>query len=121
MNLQEKMVAILSAAQVAKGQIFPHVAPNSARAPYITYFRLSESPENTLDGQPSHYHTSMQLDCMDFSYSGVLAMAEAVEQAFASPDSGLHCYLNLSQDLYAPETGEYRVLMNFSFWHQKEL
>ncbi|MEO5331319.1 MAG: DUF3168 domain-containing protein [Magnetococcus sp. YQC-5] len=121
MNIHEKLVFVLTQACVAGGRIFPHIAPNSVCLPYVTYFRVSEVPDNILDGEPTTFESRFQFDCFGRSLSEVLEVAESVSQAFADPECGLRFFLNISQDLHEPETNEYRVMMDYSLWHAKEL
>ncbi|MBF0185465.1 MAG: DUF3168 domain-containing protein [Magnetococcales bacterium] len=116
--LQEQIVSLVKDANVAGGRIFPHAAPNDTLTPFITYFRVSSVPITNLDGTASLVNTRIQFDLYDKTYSGVVDAAKALDDAIA--DSDLKAVMQLSQDLFEPETREHRVIVDYSFWHNKE-
>ncbi|WP_130470644.1 tail completion protein gp17 [Candidatus Magnetaquicoccus inordinatus] len=117
-TLQEQIVALVIAADVAGGRIFPHAAPNDTQTPFITYFRVSSVPETNLNGSVSLVNTRIQFDLYDKTYAGVVEAAKALDDAIAA--SNLKAVRQLSQDLFEPETREHRVSVDYSFWHNKE-
>ncbi|MBF0438307.1 MAG: DUF3168 domain-containing protein [Magnetococcales bacterium] len=113
-TLQEQIVTILATANVAGGRIYPHVAPNGATLPNISYFVVSSVPTATFaDGYPIT-ETRIQFDSYDSTYSGAQATAKALSDALAA--SSLTNNKVMARDSFDLQTMEYRVITDFSFF-----
>jgi hypothetical protein len=61
-------------------KVFPIVAPQGIKPPYVTYFKVSSDPQNSKDGQPVD-HIRMQIDCYALTYPQLEDLHAAVDAA----------------------------------------
>ncbi len=110
MAIQEQLKAALSGG--AGGRVFPHIALDGVSKPYVTYFRLSVVPVNTLaDGRPLE-NTIFQIDIYDKTANGANAVKDSVKSALDA--WAVKNVIQSEQDLYEPETRLHRVTMDVS-------
>lgn len=67
-------------AGVAGGRIYPRTRQNSAR-PFIRYQRVSTTRQQSLGGPVGVTEATVQVDCMDDTYEGAKAVADAARTA----------------------------------------
>jgi len=109
--IQEQVYAALS--PLVSGRVYPSVAPNNVTAPYIVYFRVASTPENTLaDGQPIQ-QTRLQVDVYDKTYLGPQTLAEQAKPALTAPP--VKAIQILAHAPYAPAVRLHRVIHDYSF------
>lgn len=87
-------------------------APQDGSKPYITWFIITGSPENTLSELPNIDQISVQLDCWHQTDSGVESLAVAVRDAMETTSHMTNIVINERE----PETKLYRIGMQFDVW-----
>lgn len=77
-ELEKGLVLLL--AGVAGGRIYPRTPQNATR-PFIRYTRVSTQRQQSLTGPVGVVEATIQVDCMDDTYSGAKAVADAARTA----------------------------------------
>lgn len=94
-------------------------APQNTVAPYVTWFVVTGTPENTLDDLPKIDRFEVQVDCWsDNTGTGgtqVETLAQAVRDAL-EPSAYMTAVVANTQD---QETQRYRIGLQFTFWHHR--
>lgn len=112
--------ATLKASQAVKDivgtnppRIFRHSdAPQDVTRPYVTWFIVSDVPENNLSDPPSGDRVTVQIDCWHPEDKGVELLATAVRDAME-----LVCHMTAVIVNYRdPETKLFRVGAQFDMW-----
>lgn len=94
-------------------RIYPHGdAPQDVARPYITWFVVSDAPQNTLDSPPSIDQSTVQIDCWHITSSGVVDLAQAVRLAIEPHAHVTNIFLNGRE----PETRLYRFAIQLDYW-----
>lgn len=82
--------------------------------PYITFFRVVNATDMTMDGPTDMQSTPVQIDCWSKSVSEVMALAASVQAAMlAGLVIGAITVRDLPPD---PEVKVYRVSLDFNCW-----
>jgi len=89
-------------------RIYPLLLPQNPTYPAITYQRISTRPVMTRTGNGLDF-VRMQIDCYADSYSGVKALAAAVEAALSTD------YELGKTDFYDDTLEIFRVSMDYQF------
>jgi hypothetical protein len=87
-------------------------APQDASNPYLTWFVVTGTPENTLSELPLVDRVGVQIDCWHQTDAGVVALAEAVRDAIEPVAHMTAMPVNLRE----PETKLYRIALQFDWW-----
>lgn len=91
-------------------------APQDTSKPYITWFVVTDAPENQLSGTPPTGRVAVQVDCWHPSDGGVETLAAAVRDAI---EPVAHMTTTLA-DLREPETKLYRVALSFDWFVDRD-
>ena len=84
--------------------------------PYVTWFVVTDQPENNLSDPPPVDRYGVQIDCWHQTDSGVELLAEAVRDAME-----LQCHMTgMIANLREPETRLYRMGLTFDVWHGRD-
>lgn len=114
MSVQTDVVVIVS--PTLGGRFYPQGAvPDGVARPYGTYFVVSETPDNVLQGNGTFANSRVQIDVYADTYAAARAAWTLVRDAMAS--SALANTLAVAQDLFEEEAALYRVSGDFSIWH----
>lgn len=94
-------------------------APQGVTAPYVTWYVVTGTPENSLEALPRVDSYSVQVDCWSDNTgtgsTGVETLAEAVRDAIEP-----YAYMTaLAVNDRDPETMRYRIGMTFTFWPRR--
>lgn len=106
------------------GSVFPHMMPQGATRPAITYDFEFDVPSVLLDGVSSLREAFVNVDCWALSYVLVHQLANAVEAALLGAAHGALGSLSPPQvidavrverrlDLFESDTSLYRVSLQF--------
>jgi hypothetical protein len=114
---------------LVSGRVYPLVIPQSATLPCITYQRISTPRQYSLGGTDTVANPRIQIDCWGSTYSSVKAVAEqvltALNQRMGQIGSGAQAFdvlVSLADneaDSYEPETGRYRVRIDFRIMYSE--
>lgn len=97
----------------APARVYRHGdAPQTVSAPYITWFVVSGTPENTLADAPRVDGYSVQVDCWSDSDEEVERLAEAVRNAIEPS----HHMISVGLNGRDPDSMRYRISLTFTFW-----
>lgn len=124
MNIEASILALLKASPAVKGlvsgRIYVLILPETPTFPAITFQRISETPDSTLDGPGTFNEIRLQLDCWSTaSHSEVSQIADAISGAingFSGTSTGVTIYNVMrdgSQDMYEPTPPTYRRSIDF--------
>lgn len=95
------------------GRIYRHgAAPQNTVQPYITWFLVTGSPENTLSELPSIDLCTVQVDCWSLSDAGIVDLATAVRDAIEP----LAHMTTVPIDSQETDTKLYRMSLQFDWW-----
>lgn len=114
MAIQEALCAALVGAGVAGGRVYPHVARDGVTKPYVTYFRMSVVPVNTLSSGRPLENTVFQIDCYDKTTAGVNSVKDAIKAALDA--WAIKNVIQSEQDLFEPDTKLHRVTLDVSVY-----
>ena len=86
MNVEASVLAILKASPalsgLVSGRIYALILPETPILPAVTYQRISEVPDSTLDGPGTFTEVRLQLDCWSStSHAEACAIADAIASA----------------------------------------
>jgi hypothetical protein len=110
--IQDQLRTALAA--VAGGRVYPAIAPDGVTKPYLTYFRVSTVPANTLSSGRPLENTVFQIDCYDKTAAGVNSVKEAVKAALDA--WAVKWTLQSEQDLYENDVKLHRITLDCSVW-----
>jgi hypothetical protein len=116
MSMQTDFVVLVTG--LFSGKVYPQTAPAATVAPYCTYSRITSVEDSTLDtngGIGNASNTRLQVDVWAMTYSDAQAKAAAVKTALKGWT--VENVLIGEQDLYEPNTGLHRVMLDLSTWH----
>lgn len=95
-------------------------APQGVTAPYVTWYVVSGTPENSISEMPRVDNYSIQIDCWSDNTgsgsTGVETLAKAVRDA-VEPHAHMTSVAINDRD---PETMRYRLGLTFTFWHRRD-
>lgn len=99
-------------------RVYPQAAPDTVVHPYIVYFRVANTEENTLatnGGVGNLENTRLQVDVWSDKYLEAQTIAGQVKAAMKGwATSNIK---TLEQDDYEPDTKLHRVILEFSVRH----
>jgi hypothetical protein len=100
---------------LADARIYPMLLPQGATLPALTYQRVSGVQSYSHQGDSGLATVRMQVDCWGATYASAKAVAAQVKAALSGYTSSAigRCHLGAERDLYDPETGRYRVIIDF--------
>lgn len=87
-------------------------APQDTTQPYVTWFVITDTPENNLSDLPPSDRIAVQIDCWHQTDAGIVTLAEAVRDAI-EPVAHM---TSMPANLREPETKLYRIALQFDFW-----
>lgn len=139
MEIEEALYAHLAATTAITGltsaRIYPMIAPQGARLPYVTYQMISSPKERAMKVDPSIWHPRFQLNSFATSYSQAKSVSKQVSVAlrdYKSSISGLfgdgtsgvdvqRIFADDEMDLtdIDPDTiaATYHIAQDFIIWH----
>ena len=113
--IQQRVKAALDSASLDSAtRNYPNVAPDSPTLPYIVYFRVSNSPENTLGSGIPIENSRIQIDCYAATYAGAQTLATQVVAAMDAAD--FTSIFLMDHDMYEDSVKRHRVSQDFSVW-----
>lgn len=118
----------------AGNRIYPLLAPDHARLPYITYQRIESVHERAMGGPIGLAHARIQVDCWAATYAGVKQLANGVRRTLDGLDADIGpvasrtrvnaAFIESQSDDVEPATGGqrrvYHVSMDFTVWHRED-
>ena len=124
MSIEKAIVAILKASPtfstLCAGRIWALILPETAAFPAITYQRISETPDYTLDGPGTFGEARLQIDCWSAaSHSEASQIADAIASAidgYTGTSAGVSIHNVMrdnSQDFYEPNPKCYRRSVDY--------
>ncbi|MGF6958002.1 tail completion protein gp17 [Paraburkholderia youngii] len=116
MMTESEIFAVIETA--LPGRAFFMLAPMDVREPYLIFSRISQLPQNTLDGYAQTDLVHYQIDSYARTHRDALANMEAVIAALrACPDPPI---VNNEQDLYEQDTRIHRTTIDISTWYEPQ-
>jgi len=111
-------------AVLVDGRAYPMKLPERAVFPAITYFQVSNTEGNTMDGYDKTIEGRWQISCWAENYGAAKALAEQVKVAIRGFSGSLtqivkKSYLANETDLYEPDVGLYHIPVDFFFLTQE--
>ncbi len=102
-------------------RVYPMLLPQGATLPALTYQRISTVQTYSHQGDSGLATVRMQVDCWGATYASAKAVAAQVKAALSGYTSSAigRCHLVAERDLYDPETGHYRVIIDFMIGYQE--
>ncbi|MBS1170025.1 MAG: hypothetical protein H6R01_943 [Burkholderiaceae bacterium] len=113
MSIQGEISGLLDS--LAAGGVWAGTAPTNPTRPYITFFRSSNMPDNTLAGASGAVRTRLQIDVWASSYDEAQTLAMAVKAALGAWSRKF--IVEIEQDIFEDDTLLHRVLIDISVWH----
>jgi hypothetical protein len=125
MALETKIYALLTGtsavATSVKARVYPVVAPQNPRYPFIVYARISGGQQNDLNGYAILENPRMQIDIYSTSYSQVKSISSAVHTVMGTSTTFKNTLIS-DQDLFEDElqeTGVFRITQDYSCWNRE--
>ena len=115
MTVQEQLLTLLSGATAAGTRVYPMTAPDAVVKPYITYQRVSSSPDLVLSGNSGLTNTRMQIDAYARTYAEATSIATQIATLMAA--WSVQNVAIVSQDFYDDPVKLFRVSHDYSLWH----
>ena len=111
-------------AVLVDGRAYPMKLPERAVFPAITYFQVSNTEGNTMDGYDKTIEGRWQISCWAETYGAAKALAEQVKVAIRAFSGSLtqivkKSYLANETDLYEPDVKLYNIPVDFFFLTQE--
>ena len=116
MSIQTDLRALIG--PLLADRAYPVAAPDSPVAPYLTYQRVSATPENVMAGNGGANpltNTRLQIDVYATTYAEAQDRAQAIRSALQG--WGIQNVTNSEQDLYEDDVKLHRVMIDISTWH----
>lgn len=114
MPLNTEVRAALDA--LVGGRVYPHLAPQNAILPRITYQEITVDPVNSLAGSSGLDAVRVQVDVWADSALEAATLAETVRTAMAA--AAFKGLMESRFGEYEQETKTYRVSQDFRCWHR---
>lgn len=125
MALETKIYSILTGtsavATSVKARVYPVVAPQNPKYPFIVYMRISGGQQNDLNGYATLENPRIQIDTYSTSYSQAKSISSAVHTVMNSA-TAFRCTLISDLDLFEDElqeTGVFRMTQDYSCWNRE--
>lgn len=100
-------------AAIVATRIYPHgEAPQDVSRPYITWFLVTGTPENSLNCAPDIDRCTIQVDCWHQTSPGIVSLTSAVRAALESSGHVTGVILNQREQ----ETKLYRMAVQFDYF-----
>ncbi|MGF6877367.1 tail completion protein gp17 [Paraburkholderia sp. MM5477-R1] len=113
---ESEIYAVLD--EALPGRAFLMVVPMDVREPYVVFQRISQTPQNTMDGYAQTDLVRYQIDSYARTHRDALMNMEAVLAALrACPDPP---NVENEQDLYEQDTRIHRTTIDISTWYEPE-
>lgn len=112
-------------ATLVAARIYPLTMPQGGEYPAVTTQRIDGPRVRSLSGPSNLAHPRFQIDCWATTYASVKAAAQAVRQRLdgyrglmgTTTVGGVS--LESDTDDFEPDTGLYRVSLDFIIWHKE--
>lgn len=127
--IEEDLAAFLLAgaavAALVENRLYPLTIEQKAELPALTYQRISGPRVRSLKGPSKLAHPRFQIDCWGSTYGSAKTVAQAVRQrldgyrGLMGSTSVGEVILESDTDDFEPDTGLYRVSMDFIIWHKE--
>lgn len=122
--LRAHLLANSGVAAIVGVRVYAVILPQIPTLPCITYQQITGARSHTLDGAASP-HPLFQIDCWGEGFEQANLLGDAVSSCLDGFRGSLGSLLAVTecleinrQDLYEPETKEFRVSFDFQIWHQ---
>jgi hypothetical protein len=100
---------------IVGNRIYPMLMPQDPTLPAVTFQRISNGPQWSINGPCGLDNPHMQVDCWTTSFAGSKALSDALRKAMAT--AGTYSAVQLTdQDIYEVDTEIYRVSQDYSCW-----
>jgi hypothetical protein len=101
-------------------RIYRHgTAPELVAAPYVTWFVVSGTPENHLDGTPPVDNVSIQVDAWSNNTGSGAIEIERLGVALRDAIEASHHITQFGNNGQDAESSRYRISITFSFWNPR--
>ena len=86
-------------------KIYPSTTPDNTELPYVTYSRISDTPEHAMGSDADIKTVRMQVGCWSETFSECKSIETQVKAALSRYRAGniKDCLLDGSMDLFDPE------------------
>jgi hypothetical protein len=98
-------------------RVYPLVAPQNVTLPFIIYTRISNTPQNVIEGGSTIDQVRIQVDTYASTYDGVKTTSLQVRDAMIS-SSAFKASMQMEQDFFETEVDYYRVSQDFYVWER---
>lgn len=124
MTIEESLFAALSgdadvgplvaeATSPVQHRIYPNIAPDNVRRPYIVYFIVSGEHSQTLTGRNLLKRARVQVDCVADTYPAARALADHVYDAV---DTNMKAGMFTEQSTYLDEVELHVISLDLALW-----
>lgn len=96
-------------------RIYPQWRAQDAALPAVTFYQVSENPQNTIGGELALRNHQYQFDVWADSYSEAQSVVTALNAAVLAA-STFKAHRLGQQELYEPQLEVHRVSVDFSIW-----
>ncbi len=125
MALETKIYALLTGTSAVaisvKTRVYPVVAPQNPKYPFLVYTRISGGKQNDLNGYATLENPRVQIDTYSTSYSQGKSISSAVHTVMNSATAFKSILLD-DPDLFEDElqeTGVFRTTQDYSCWNRE--
>jgi hypothetical protein len=115
-TIDEVIIAALSAAPALGFAVYPRVADEDAKKPFVIYRRTSE-PIMTIHGYAGITSHDVIFQCWAKRALDASAIALALRTRIASTEGLVSEEILAPENDYAPDTDEFVEYVAFRFWH----
>ena len=105
-------------------RIYPGIAPQTARAPFIVFRLVSNSPIHVMGGDAILYKPRFSIFIHAAEYDEVKTIRDAVQTAMRDTSGTYdtiviqHIYYEDENDGYDPTVDRYYTVLDYIIWHQ---
>jgi hypothetical protein len=115
-TIDQAIIAALSAAPALGFAVYPQVASQDAKKPFVIYSRTSE-PIMTIHGYAGITSHEVIFQCWAKRKRDASAIALALRTRITSTAGLIWEEILAPEDDYAPDTDEFLEYVAFRFWH----
>lgn len=121
-TVMQDIFAVLQAAPsvtaLVGGRVFPNMAPQATKRPFVVCTVVSSVPENSLDGSAAtrRVNTYMQVDVYGDSYDSAQQAAAAIDLVISDLSGDLSAWGESTREDYDDIAELHRVSHDFSIW-----
>ena len=105
-------------------RIYPGIAPQTARVPFIVFRLISNPPIHIMGGDATLYKPRFSIFIHANEYDEVKTIRDAVQSAMRDVSGTYdtiviqHIYYEDENDSYDPTTDRFYIILDYIIWHQ---